>query len=310
MLNIKYASFFNRDGISFIDKKVIDKCNNFIYQNSGIYTIINKTNGQRYIGQSKNVKTRLWQHKSLLKNNKHKYKTGELSLLQKAWNKYGEDAFEFKIVEFCEVDELNKREQYWIDFYKCNHAKYRQGYNVTDGGEGSYSNQNVKGRIHVHNGDIHKMIYPDEFEEYEKQGFIKGLPPNVVEKVNQNKNVKCGEEHWSFGRKLSDEHKKKISEANKGKVGWMKDKQWDDEHKEKLRISSTGRKHSEESKRKISESKQKPVVQYNKNNEKISEYVSAVEAESKTGIGRTHISQCCNGDRGSAGGYIWRFKNE
>ena len=109
-LDIKYASFFNINGISFVSKKVIDKCNNLIYQRSGIYTILNKINGHRYIGQSKNVRTRLWQHKSLLKNNRHTYKTGELSLLQKAWNKYGEDAFEFKIIEFCEIDKLNDKE--------------------------------------------------------------------------------------------------------------------------------------------------------------------------------------------------------
>lgn len=214
------------------------------------------------------------------------------------------------MIEICLIDELNEREQYWIDFYKCNHAKYRQGYNATDGGEGAYSNQNVKGRIHVYNGDVHKMIYPDEFEEYKKQGFVKGLPPEVIEKVKQNRSIKYGEEHWAFGRNLSEEHKKKISEANKGRTSWMKGKHWDNEHKELLRIKSTSKKHSEETKRKIAKSKQKPVVQYDKNGKKISEYISAVEAENKTGVGRSHISQCCNNKRKSAGGYIWRFKNE
>lgn len=309
-LNIEYASFFNRNGISFVNNKIIDKCNNSIYQRSGIYTIVNKINNDRYIGQSKNVKTRLWQHKSLLRNNRHTYRTGELSLLQKAWNKYGEDAFEFKIVEFCDIDKLNDREQYWIDFYKCNHAKYRKGYNATDGGEGAYSNQNVKGRIHVHNGDVHKMIYPYELEEYERQGFIKGLPQEIVDKSNQNREIKYGNEHWAFGKNLSDEHKMKISEANKGRTSWIKGKHWDDEHKELLRIRSTGKKHSEDAKKKITESKQKPIVQYNKNNEKIAEYASGIDAENKTGISRSHISQCCNRKRKSAGGYLWRFKGE
>ena len=52
------------------------------------------------------------------------------------------------------------------------------------------------------------------------------------------------------------------------------------------------------------------MVQYSKSDEKIQEYISAVEAENKTGIRRSHISQCCNGKRKSAGGYIWRFKDE
>ena len=309
-LNIEYASFFNRNMFSFVNKKVIDRCNNFIYRRSGIYAITNKINGYKYVGKSKNITNRLGQHKSLLRNNHHTYRTGELSLLQKAWNKYGEDAFEFKILEFCDVDKLNEREQYWIDYYKCNHSKYRQGYNVTDGGEGAYSNQNVKGRIQVHNGEVQKMIYPNELQIYEQQGFVRGFLLKTIEKINKNRNPKYGDEHWGYGKHLSDDHKRKISESNKGKPSWIKEKHWDDEHKEKIRRSLIGRKQSKETREKILEAKQKPIIQYNKNKEKIAEYISAVEAEKLTGVGRSHISQCCNGKRKSAGGYIWRFKNE
>lgn len=310
MKQISYANFFVKTPEPFVNKKLLKQINLDIKHLSGIYKITNTITGDCYIGKAKDVFIRIGQHKSLLRSNKHKYRNGDLSMLQKAWNKYGEDSFEFEIIEICLIDELDKREKYWIDYYQCNCSKTRHGYNTTDGGEGAYGNQNVKGRIHIHNNEIHKMIYPDELEEYEKQGFVKGLPQELIEKFNQNKNVKYGEEHWAFGRNISEEHKKKISDANKGKTSWMKGKHWDDEHKEMLRISSTGKRHTEESKRKISESKQKSVVQYDKNNEKISEYVSAVEAENKTGIGRSHISQCCNGKRKSAGGYIWRFKNE
>lgn len=309
-LNIEYASFFNRNIFSFVSPKVIEKCNNFIYRRSGIYEIVNKINGYRYIGKSKNVANRLGQHKSLLRNNHHIYRTGKLSLLQKAWNKYGEDAFEFKIIEFCEVDKLNEREQYWIDYYKCNHSKYRKGYNATDGGEGAYSNQNVKGRIQVHNGEIQKMIYLNELPIYEEQGFVRGLLPKTIEKVNANRNLKYGEEHWTYGKQLSDEHKRKISEANKGKPSWLKGKHWDDKHKEMLSLSLIGREQSKETRRKISESKQKPVIQYSKSGEKIAEYISAIEAENLSSVNRSHISQCCNGKRKTAGGYIWRFKGE
>ena len=288
----------------------MNNVNSGIKHSSGIYKISNIITGDCYIGKSKDVFNRIGQHKSLLKYNNHKYRNGDLSILQKAWNKYGEDSFKFEMIETCSVDELDDREKYWIDYYQCNCSKTRHGYNVTDGGEGAYGNKNVIGRIHIHNGEIHKMIYPEEFEEYEKQGFVKGMPQELTEKFVKNRNVKCGEEHWAFGKKYSDEHKRKISEANKGKPSWIKGKHWDEEHKEMLRISSTGKNHTEESKRKISESKQKAVVQYDKNEKKISEYVSAIEAENKTGIGRSHISQCCNGKRKSAGGYIWRFKNE
>ena len=70
-LTIEYASFFNRNTFSYVNKKVIDECNSFIYRRSGIYAIINKNNGNKYIGKSKNVSIRLGQHKSLLRNNHH-----------------------------------------------------------------------------------------------------------------------------------------------------------------------------------------------------------------------------------------------
>ena len=154
------------------------------------------------------------------------------------------------------------------------------------------------------------MIYPNELQIYEQQGFVRGFLPKTIEKINKNRNPKYGDEHWGYGKHLSDDHKRKISESNKGKPSWIKGKHWDDEHKEKIRRSLIGRKQSKETIRKIIKSKQKPVVQYSKSGEKIKEYISAVEAEDKTGIGRSHISQCCNGKRKSTGGYIWRFRDE
>ena len=44
--------------------------------------------------------------------------------------------------------------------------------------------------------------------------------------------------------------------------------------------------------------------------ERFGRLVVTARAEDKTGIGRSHISQCCNGKRKSTGGYIWRFKDE
>lgn len=306
---IQYASFFN-SAFSFMSKKALEKCNKIIYARSGIYSITNKINNYRYIGKSKNVTMRLSQHKSLLRNNHHRYRNGNLSLLQKAWNKYGEDAFEFKIIEFCEVDQLNEREQYWIEYYKCNHAKYRQGYNVTDGGDGAVSNQNVKGRIQVNNGEIQKMIYPEEFPVYEKQGFVRGLLPQNIEKANLNRTILSGEDHWSYKKPLSEEHKRKISESNKGKSAiWNIGKHPSEETRKKRSNSLKGRKPSENTIIKSKEAKQKSVVQYSKNGEKIAEYASIKEAAEKVGLSSGgHISQCCYYKRKTAGGYIWRFK--
>lgn len=84
----------------------------------GIYQIINKTNGKRYIGSSCNIFSRWWRHKNDLNKNKHHSKS-----LQRAWNKYGENNFEFGIVETCNLSQLFPKERTWLNTVredKCN----------------------------------------------------------------------------------------------------------------------------------------------------------------------------------------------
>lgn len=77
---------------------------------SGIYKIINKINNKIYIGSAKNIKQRLKNHKTCLINNKHCNE-----YLQLSFNKYGNDCFIFEIIEYCEIEKLVEREQYYID---------------------------------------------------------------------------------------------------------------------------------------------------------------------------------------------------
>lgn len=37
----------------------------------GIYMLLNTKNGKRYIGSSINIRKRLWEHRALLRHNKH-----------------------------------------------------------------------------------------------------------------------------------------------------------------------------------------------------------------------------------------------
>jgi len=69
-----------------------------------IYQIRNKINNKIYIGSTNNINKRWNNHKSKLNNKIH-----ENSYLQAAWDKYGEENFEFSIIE--QVNDQNRIEK-------------------------------------------------------------------------------------------------------------------------------------------------------------------------------------------------------
>jgi group I intron endonuclease len=82
-----------------------------ILAQSGIYQIRNTVNGKVYVGSSSNLSARWRSHRCTLNK-----KTHVNIRLQRAWMKYGEDLFEFVVVEYVEnVNNLILREQHWID---------------------------------------------------------------------------------------------------------------------------------------------------------------------------------------------------
>ena len=84
---------------------------------SGIYIILNKINNKYYVGSGEDLsmsKNGRWhEHTYLLKNNKHFNRH-----LQFAWNKYGESAFEFHVVELVKPikELLSNAEQRYLDW--------------------------------------------------------------------------------------------------------------------------------------------------------------------------------------------------
>lgn len=68
-----------------------------------------------------------------------------------------------------------------------------------------------------------------------------------------------------------------------------------------------GRKFSDAHKRKIGDANSRSVTMFDKNGNKISVFKSMSDAETETGVGHSHISQCCNGFRKTAGGYLWSY---
>lgn len=59
----------------------------------------------------------------------------------------------------------------------------------------------------------------------------------------------------------------------------------------------------------ISHPSNKPVIQYSKNGDFISEFYSIAHASSVTGINKGNIGQAANGRQYTSGNFIWKFKN-
>lgn len=138
---------------------------------SGIYRIVNLVNGKFYIGSTNCFRIRFKFHRNRLRNNKHfNY------LLQRSWNKYGEENFLFEIIEFVDdIDSLHIREQFWLD--ETESYKIAYGFNILEKA-----------------GKPNKIIFTDEIRSKMRAKKL-GIPRTEEEKLKLSKAMQ--------GRRLS-----------------------------------------------------------------------------------------------------------
>jgi len=99
---------------------------------SGIYSITHIESGRLYVGSALDIYKRWSEHKSELTYNNH-----DNQRLQNFWNKYGEVAFEFKILELVSDSSLLlSREQYWMD--KLVSHNRDKGFNIRKRAESNF----------------------------------------------------------------------------------------------------------------------------------------------------------------------------
>ena len=180
----------------------------------GIYKIKNIITGDFYIGSSNNIQKRLSAHRQMFVHCRH-----DNCHLQRAYNKYGADNFEFSTVLLCDIENKLYYEQTLIDGLKPT-------YNIATCAEASQQG----------------LHHTDESRQKMSAAHL-----------GKNK----GALNPNFGKPCSEETRRKLSEANKGELNHMFGKHWSEEAKRKNSEAHTGKpghKHTEAELEKMSNS--------------------------------------------------------
>lgn len=235
-----------------------------------IYKTTNKINGKIYIGKDT--------------HNDPNYFGSGVSLTM-AIKKYGKEHFVKEVIESCStLEELNKREQFWIN--KFNSTNKKIGYNLTEGGEG---------------GNTRKFYTKTQKELY-------------IEKMS--KSMKTSEKYNQFVEKVSGVARPKHSEKLKELYASGKMKSWNigkitpEDVRLKISNSNLGKTLTKEQKEKIAKSKYKPVSMYDLDNNYIKTFNSIKHASDEMKIGRDSIYGCCVGKYKQGAGYIWKYETK
>ena len=183
----------------------------------GIYSIKNMVNGKEYIGRDSRIdrRNRIKNHLLKLKRRNH-----DNDYLQNSWNKYGEIAFQYSVVENCVSERLAEREMFYI---KDRNTKYPNGYNLTDGGEGLLNpSYEVRQKMSIaHKQAIEKYGNPllgrkHTPEELEKMRSYR----HTDEELEKMRASSSGSNNSMFGKKQSLESNRKNSDSQKREKSW------------------------------------------------------------------------------------------
>jgi len=258
------------------------------YMKSGIYLIKNILNNKIYVGSSVNIDKRWKEHKNHLKERKH-----HSVLLQRAWDKYGEQSFLFEILEeVSNPEHLLAYEQVYLDYYKS--YEIDRGYNICKIA-GSHlgikrseetrkklseaaKNRNEETRKKLREANVGK-----KHSEQTKQ---------KLREVRQNLSEETRKKLSEAAKNRNEETRKNMSEAQKGKVPWNKGKQTSDQTKSILS------ERKEKTKKKVEKICPETGI--------VVEYKSLKDAE-RDGYHRYHIIECCNGIAKKHKGYFWKY---
>jgi len=202
-----------------------------------VYIIRNVLNNKLYVGSTRREGSERWmEHRKNLRGNRH-----HSFYLQRAWNKNGESAFQFEIIQKDVPSEsIREHEQYWMDILKPE-------YNVSPSanGPGSLSAE-TKAKISAKLKG--RKASPETRALLSKLRTGKKLSPESIEKTAAaHRGMKRSEETKIKMRNKQIEIASKLREKYNGSA-------WSPERKEKWiksRAGKPGVPHTPETKQKI-----------------------------------------------------------
>ena len=193
-----------------------------------IYQIKNSKTGKCYIGQTTDFKRRKREHLNELRKHKHAN-----LYLQNAFDKYGEDSFEFTILEECEKEQANDREIFWLNNFGGFESSNNYNLCQAGGAKGISEETREKLRSRIMSEETRRKISESR----------KGIKLNLTDE--RRRQISESNRQRFTGKKHTEESKRKMSETLKARA------------KNHPAWGMTGKHHSEETKKKISESESK-----------------------------------------------------
>lgn len=291
---------------------------------SGIYKITNKVTGDFYIGSSSRLSTRKGEHVLSARAGRH-----HSIIFQRAWDKYGEKAFEFKIIESCNINNLLEREQYYIDKFnpKYNIAKVAGKPNPPDnkpilrtcmvsGHEKVYQTRDEAELEGFNGGEItacclgragsHKGFFWSFVNDNEQKIFVNKKRTKPVKRIEPETLEEKLYSSMTMAAKKNNCHISGISECCLGKSKTYKGYWWafaNVENKPKPKLIKP--KDYGEFPSKVTNND--IIVKINPNTNEREEFPSITMIDFQI-YNRAHIIECCLGKRNFHQNMIWRVK--
>ena len=234
-----------------------------------VYCHTNTINGKQYVGITKRVPKRRWGYNGARYNDQP---------FGRAIEKYGWDNFTHEILTTgLTKAQAEEEEQRLI---KELNTLVPNGYNLTTG------------------GNLGTEVSLETREKLRASRLGKKASQSTREKISA----------IHKGKIVSDETRRKLSEARKG---LKESEEWKRKISDGLRGRTWSESQREKNKNRVypkgSEVKtSRKVAKYTKDGVFVEIYGSIREAQNSIGNNH-HISECCMGKVGSAGGYIWKY---